>query len=125
MAAGLPVEGERAGRQTASTLMRLDVPVAHVDDRLVDVDHTRGVVVVVDADGVVVGMLRASELGRDPDARVEDVMVCGPSTFRPDVPIEEMADYMTRHELESSPISTSDGRLVGVLFRDDAVRAAS
>jgi Mg/Co/Ni transporter MgtE len=104
--------------------MRTDVPVARVEDRLADVDRARGVVVVVDAERVVVGMLRATELGGDPTARVEDVMVCGPSTFRPDVPIREMADYMTKHDLESSPITTPEGKLVGVLFRDDAVRAA-
>ena len=48
----------------------------------------------------------------------------GPSTFRPFVSIEEMARFMIEHALESSPITTSDGRLVGLLRRDDAVRAA-
>jgi CBS domain-containing protein len=48
----------------------------------------------------------------------------GPSTFRPHVPIEEMAAYMVEHELESSPVTTSDGRLVGLLRQTDAVAAA-
>jgi Mg/Co/Ni transporter MgtE len=101
------------------------VPTCGLDDRLGDVDGRRGVAVVVDRNGVVLGLLRAQELRGDASARVEDVMVCGPSTFRPDVPIDEMADYMTKHDLESSPITSSDGRLLGVLFREDAVRAAS
>jgi predicted transcriptional regulator len=48
----------------------------------------------------------------------------GPSTFRPYVPIAEMAKYMADHDLESSPITTSDGRLVGLLRRCDAARVA-
>jgi Mg/Co/Ni transporter MgtE len=47
----------------------------------------------------------------------------GPSTFRPQVPIEEMAEYMTTHDLENAPITTSAGELIGVLFKDDALRA--
>jgi predicted transcriptional regulator len=49
----------------------------------------------------------------------------GPSTFRPNVPIQEMAEYMIDHDLVSSPITTSDGRLVGLLLRDDATRVAA
>jgi Mg/Co/Ni transporter MgtE len=105
--------------------MRTDVPTVHVDDRVADADGARDVAVVVDPNRVVVGLLRAKELHGEPNARVEDVMLCGPSTFRPNVAIQELADYMTKHDLESSPITTSDGKLAGVLFRDDAVRAAS
>jgi Mg/Co/Ni transporter MgtE len=48
----------------------------------------------------------------------------GPSTFRPYVPILEMAAFMVEHNTVSSPITTSDGRLVGLLLREDAVRVA-
>ncbi len=48
----------------------------------------------------------------------------GPSTFRPNVPIGEMAHYMLEHDLPSSPITTSDGRLVGLLTAEDATRVA-
>jgi Mg/Co/Ni transporter MgtE len=36
-----------------------------------------------------------------------------------------MAAFMMEHDLESSPITTSDGRLVGLLRREDAAKAAS
>ena len=36
-----------------------------------------------------------------------------------------MADYMVEHDLDSAPITTSDGKLVGVLFRSEAVRMAA
>jgi hypothetical protein len=35
-----------------------------------------------------------------------------------------MATYMNEHKLESSPITTSDGKLVGLLLRSDATRVA-
>jgi Mg/Co/Ni transporter MgtE len=80
--------------------------------------------VVVNEERVVLGLLRERELGRGHAEPVEQVMRPGPSTFRPDVSIEEMARYMVTHDLPTSPITTSDGRLVGLLRRDDAVHIA-
>jgi predicted transcriptional regulator len=80
--------------------------------------------VVVNSERVVLGLLRAKELAGAPDLPIEQVMRPGPSTFRPNVPIEEMAEHMIDNSLESSPITTSDGRLVGLLLRSDAARAA-
>jgi CBS domain-containing protein len=48
-----------------------------------------------------------------------------PSTFRPYVSLHEMAHLMTEHDLDSSPVTTSDGKLVGLLLKSDAVRLAS
>ena len=80
--------------------------------------------VVVNDERVVLGLLRAGDLAKGSDDPVEEVMRPGPSTFRPHVPIGEMAHYMTHHELASSPITTSDGRLVGLLRVEDAARVA-
>jgi predicted transcriptional regulator len=82
------------------------------------------VCVVLNERRVVFGLLRAKELEADPARRIEEVMRPGPSTFRPHVAIAEMASRMVEHELETSPITSSDGRLIGVLRRDDAVAAA-
>jgi Mg/Co/Ni transporter MgtE len=49
----------------------------------------------------------------------------GPSTFRPYVLAEEMAKIMVDHKRESSPTTTSDGRLVGLLLQKDVVEAAA
>ena len=80
--------------------------------------------VVVNPEGVVFGLLRAQQLAVDGTGPIEGFMRPGPSTFRPNVPIQEMADYMTEHDLVSSPITTNEGRLVGLLLREDAVRVA-
>jgi len=129
MASGLPTEGENASRPRAGTVARKDVPVCSLTDRLGDVsDRARAsewdAAVVVDRERVVLGLLRAAELAKDPDLLIEQAMRPGPSTFRPYVPIKEIADYMTGHKIESSPITTSDGKLVGLLYRSDAVREA-
>jgi Mg/Co/Ni transporter MgtE len=81
--------------------------------------------VVLNEERVVFGLLRSKELEASPDLRIEEAMRPGPSTFRPFVSIEEMAAFMMEHDLESSPITTSDGRLVGLLRREDAAKAAS
>jgi len=129
MAAGLPTEGENAKRPRAGTVARNDVPVCALTDRVGQVrDRARALgwdaAVAVDDDHVVLGLLRSAELDKDADQPIEEAMRPGPSTFRPYVPIKEMADYMTQHELESSPVTTSDGKLVGLLLRSDAVAQA-
>jgi predicted transcriptional regulator len=80
--------------------------------------------VVVNDERIVLGLLRAAELDRDPALTIERAMRPGPSTFRPYRLISEIADYMGDRKLESSPVTTSDGRLVGLLIRTDAERAA-
>ena len=105
------------------------MPTAALDERLGDVrERVRAAgwdaVVVTNQERVVLGLLRAKELDKDPDLRIEQAMRPGPSTFRPYVAIKEMADKMTAHKLQSSPVTTSDGRLVGLLLQEDAVRVA-
>jgi Mg/Co/Ni transporter MgtE len=99
-----------------------------MDERIVEVRervHAADweVCVVVNDQRVVFGLLRRDELLKGRDERVEQIMRPGPSTFRPHVRIEEMAAYMMEHDLPSSPITTSDGRLVGILLKDDALEA--
>ena|SRR2546421_2996855 len=129
MAAGLPTEGKNAGRPRAGDIARKDVPTARLGDRLGAVRERVKAsgwdsVVVTNDDGIVLGLLRGEELAADGDLSMERAMGSGPSTFRPYVSAREMADYMTEHELESSPITTSDGRLVGLLLKQDAIAAA-
>jgi predicted transcriptional regulator len=38
--------------------------------------------------------------------------------------MKEIAGYLARHDLDSAPITTSDGKLVGLLRREDAGRLA-
>jgi Mg/Co/Ni transporter MgtE len=129
MAAGLPTEGTNAGRRRAGEIARRDVVTAAVDELVGDIRErvrATGVnaAIAVNGERVVFGLLRSKELEGDSNLRVEQAMRPGPSTFRPYVGVREMAEYMTEHRLESSPITTSDGRLVGLLLREDAIRIA-
>jgi Mg/Co/Ni transporter MgtE len=129
LAAGLPTEGRNAELPRAGDVARPDVPTCRLDE---PIDQVRERVraagwdacVVVNEERVVLGLLRTGELEQGRDEPVEQVMRPGPSTFRPHVPIEELAHHLIHHDLPSSPVTTSDGRLVGLLRREDAARAA-
>jgi Mg/Co/Ni transporter MgtE len=129
LAAGLSTEGSNAKRPRAGDVARREVPTCGLDERLGQVARRVGAAgwdacVVVNAERVVFGLLRAKELQADPELGIEQAMRPGPSTFRPFVSIVEMARFMADHDLDSSPITTSDGRLVGLLRRGDAARVA-
>jgi CBS domain-containing protein len=129
MAAGFPMAGTNAERPRAADVARKDVVTCRLDERLGDVNERAAAAgwetaVVVNEERVVLGLLRKKELAGDPGQPVEHAMRPGPSTFRPYVAIPEMATFMTDHNLDSSPITTSDGRLVGLLVKEDAVRVA-
>ena len=130
LAAGLPTEGTNSDCPRAGDASRKDVVVSGLRDRLGDVRARAeaaglDVAVVVDDGRVVLGLLRSKQLEMDPNLTAEQAMRPGPSTFRPYVAIKEMADYMVEHDLVSAPITTSDGKLVGVLMRSEAVRLAA
>ena len=128
MAAGLPTEGTNALLPRAGSTARKDVPTCGLKDRLGDVrDRVRAQgwesVVVVNEERVVLGLLRSAELDKDSDLVIERAMRPGPSTFRPYVSLHEMAHFMVEHKLENTPITTSDGRLVGLLLTKDVLEA--
>jgi CBS domain-containing protein len=73
---------------------------------------------------VVLGSLSPGDLEGDEDRSAEQAMNPAPSTFRPDVPVEEMQRWFAEHEkLHAAPVTTPEGRLLGVITRSrlDAV----
>jgi len=125
MAAGLPTEGTNAQKPRAGDIARKDVPTCGLTEKLGEVaTRVRALgwdaVVVVNEQRVVLGLLRTKELAADPEQSIEKAMRPGPSNFRPYVSLHDMLHFMIDHKLESSPITTSDGRLVGLLMQKDA-----
>ena len=109
-------------------LARRDVPTCRLDEPIVDVrERVRAVgwdiCVVTNEQCIVLGLLRRKALEAAPETIAEQVMDPGPSTFRVNVSLEEMAHYVREHALHRALITTSDGRLVGMLRRDDLERA--
>jgi predicted transcriptional regulator len=105
------------------------VPTCRLDERVGDVrERVRAAgwdaCVAVNESRVVFGLLRSNELDAAGETSIEAAMRPGPSTFRPFMSIEHMAKFMIEHELGSSPVTTSDGRLIGLLMRQDVERVA-
>jgi predicted transcriptional regulator len=128
MAAGLPTEGTNAQHPRAGDMARKDVPTCALTEKLGDVKARVdaagwNAVVVVNDERVVLGLLRSKELALDAAQPIEKVMRPGPSTFRPYVSLHEMLHSMVDHKLENAPVTTSDGRLVGLLLQKDVVAA--
>jgi CBS domain-containing protein len=122
--AGLPVEGTSTQQPRLVDVVRRDVPTCSLGERLGDVRNRVAAAgwdacVVVSSGHVVLGLLRARELQADPQQRVDQAMRPGPSTYRPFVPVAELRGIMSDRKLESSPVTTSDGRLVGLVRRQD------
>jgi predicted transcriptional regulator len=124
MGAGLPTEGTNAQHPRLVDVVRRDVPTCSLGERLGDVrDRVMAAgwdaCVVVSMERVVLGLLRAEQLQADPRLLVDRVMRPGPSTYRPFVSVAEMRRIMSDRDMASSPVTTSDGRLVGLVRRQD------
>jgi Mg/Co/Ni transporter MgtE len=121
-AAGLPIEGRAAGVPTAGSAADPDVPTCTLDDDLRQVrERVRRTswdqCIVVNDERVVLGRLGRKALAADDERTVEDAMTEGPGTVRPDTPLDELLARLERRQLETALVTTSDGRLVGVVRR--------
>lgn len=120
----LPSEGADAAIPRAGDRARRDVPTCAITDDLAAVRaRVRGAgwdsCLVVTDDRVVVGRLGRRALAENAVGSVEAAMTSGPSTVRPDARLDELLERMRRQELASLPVTTPDGRLVGLLLRSD------
>lgn len=130
LAAGLPTEGTNLGPPRAADVARRDAPTCSLDEQLGAVaervkEAGFDACVVVNDEQVVLGLLRAAELAKDPTLRVEQAMRPGPSTYRPNIEVAELAKVMADTDRPNFPITTLDGRLVGLLRQEDAEAAVA
>jgi len=125
---GLPREGKLAEIPSAGEVARRDVPTCTLDDDLRAVrqrvrDEVWETCFVLADDRVVLGRLGRRALASDDDNTVENAMSEGPSTVRPSIGIDELIKRMDERELMTFPVTTPDGRLVGLVRRADAEKA--
>lgn len=123
-AAGLPFDGRLSGIPRVGDHARRDVPTCLPEERIADVrERVRGAnwntCFVVTEDRVVVGRLQDEELDASGDLAASEVMRNGPSTFRPDVTVHQTLDHMSENDLTTMPVTTSEGRLIGLALRED------
>jgi len=128
-AAGLPMEGELASVPTVCDIARGDVPtcaprenVGEANERIRGTGWDR--FVVVNEERIVLGLLREKELASDPEATAEEAMRPGPTTVRPETPAKKMAERMHKRGTASVLVTTPDGELVGLMYREDGEHAA-
>ena len=129
-AAGLELEGEDAEQPTLATVMRRDVPTCGLTDRVGPVRERAAAAgwrtcIVVNEGNVVLGRLFRKELEGDPEALAGDVMRPGPSTYRPNVSVEQIHDHLHERGLETALVTTSEGVLLGMAFMKDIEAARS
>ena len=128
-ASGLPRQGKMASVPNIGEAARRDVPTCAPTEKL-------GVVrerlrkagwdrcVVINKERIVLGLLREKELSSDHESPVEETMRNGPATFRPNEPVGKMAKRMHDRGATAVLVTTSDGRLVGLLHRKDVEQLA-
>lgn len=119
-AAGLPREGQVAHERSAGDAADPDVPTCRLEDDLDEVrERVRGSGwdqgVVVNAERIVLGRLGPRALASVDAQTVEQAMSSGPSTVRPNVPLAQLRQQLEQQDLRTALVTTSDGRLVGVV----------
>jgi CBS domain-containing protein len=124
-AAGLPSEGELARFPRLGSIARADAPTCRIEESIESVNRRLegsgwSDCVVVDANRIVLGLLRRGQIEGDPNGKAGDVMHLGPRTYRADEFPIDATEYMKSRNLPSVIVSDSDARLLGLARREDA-----
>jgi hypothetical protein len=124
LARALPRQGENASGPRVSDFARQDVVTCHLRNSVRDIrprvqSSPYGFAFVLSDGGVLLGRLRKAALEGDPDATAEAVMEPGPSTVRADLAPTGLRERLARGNLSTAVITDPDGRLLGVVRRDD------
>ena len=99
---------------------RLDERVSAIRQRVARSPY--GFALVLAEGGTLLGRLRKAVLEGNPDAAAQAVMEPGPATVRPDRQLADLLEPMRTHNLQAMVVTTPEGRLLGMLRRDDAER---
>ena len=126
-AAGLPREGRLAAVPRTGDIARRDDVTCRLNDRISDVinrirDAGKEACIVTTDGAVVLGRVRIDRLQGDAQAKAEGVMESGPTTTRADTTLESILERLNARDVDSILVATSDGRLVGTLYRSDVER---
>jgi CBS domain-containing protein len=130
LAHNLPVEGERATPPTTGRLMRDDVVQCAPGDRVADVlDSVKRsrytFALVTDEAGRLLGRVRGSLCSEsDRERQAGEVMELDPSTVRPHRSAGAVAKRLAEKGFKWAIVTTPEGRLLGVAWREDLERAA-
>ena len=121
-ASGLPLEGRTAQQPTAGRAADPSVPTCTLDE---DLQEVRSCVretawrqcIVINEQRIVLGRLGRAAIENEDKTSVEAVMSEGPSTVRPDTPLDQLLARLECQRLETALVTTSEGVLVGAVRR--------
>jgi hypothetical protein len=126
---GLPREGEHTGLPYIGDLVDPDPPTCALSDgagvvreRLEGSRYDGGL--VLGTERVVLG--RVSRRALEPagaDATVENLMEPGPTTFRANKPLPEVAERLAKGDMDAAIVTTPRGRLIGAVHREHLEQA--
>ena len=121
---GLPREGTNVPQRAAGDVAHQDVPTCTLDERLAEVrQRVRAAgwdtCVVVNEQRVVLGRLGRRALAGEDEVSIAARMSPGPSTVRPSIGADALLERIHARNLTSYLVTTPDGRLVGLVRRDD------
>ena len=127
-AAGLRYEGTLAERLIATDAADPEVPTCTLNDDFTKVrERVRSsrfeTCIVINDERVVLGRLGRNAIRSDDLMTVEHAMSEGPSTVRPSLPLQELIERMVGSKQSTALVTTLDGRLVGLVQREEAERA--
>jgi CBS domain-containing protein len=125
---GSASRGREGSETRAGAHARTDVPYCRLGDRLQDVcarlDESRwDTCFVHDERAIVLGRIGRRAIRGRLDVTAEEAMTPGPSTIRPSARLEAMVERMQRQKLTNLPVTTPDGRFVGLFTLRDAEEA--
>jgi CBS domain-containing protein len=124
LAHNLPTEGALADTPTAGSRLRTDVVTAAPHELIGDIrarlrSSRYRFALVVATDHTLLGRLPRAALDGDPYQTAEQAMENGPATIRPHTPLDEIRSQLRERNLTTSLITDPEGRLLGLLHRDD------
>jgi CBS domain-containing protein len=130
VSAGLPVEGAAARIPNLGTVARPDPLTCRLSEQISALkarmkSDPSGPCVVVNDHRIVLGLLRSDTIKANGTKTVEETMISGPVTFRPNVSLEEIDHYLTDHKIAHALVTTPDGELIGLASADEVHRRLS
>lgn len=116
--AGLPLEGTDVRGPTVADATIHDPPTADVAETVGEARQRLDgstQVIVINEEGVVVGVMRKESWEQDEDTLVGDAMRLGPATVRPGSQLAPLVGRMEKKDIESVIVTDAEGRLIGVI----------